>query len=114
MSYGPVKVFTCSIASAATLSGEVDLGHAWFAAYLEIASMTSNSQHFIQAASSRGGTYRRVKLQPVSATVQSVDWSVASSASSCFVPLPAGLQFMKVETTATADSGQSYTIVCAL
>lgn len=112
MSFGPVKVFTVTMASAGTLSSEADLGHACQYAYLEIISMTSNSQHHIQAAASTGGTYRRVKLQPVSATVQTVDWAVASAASTAFVPLPPGLQYVKVETTATVDNGCNYRIVC--
>lgn len=114
MSFGPVKVFTCSVASAATLSGEVDLGKDWRSVYLEIASMTSNSQHHIQAAASSGGTYRRVKVANVSTgTVQTLDFAVASTATSTFIKIPVdGLQYVKVELTATADSGQSYRIVC--
>ena len=116
MSYGIVKVFTVTMASAGTLSSECYLGKSWGNAYLEIKSMNSNTQHHIQAAaaaSSSGGVYRRVKLVPVSATVQTTDWYVASAASSAFVPLPAGLQYLKIEKAATVDNGATYSIVCS-
>lgn len=113
MSYGPYAVFTQTIASAATLSSEFDVGRSWKRVYLETTSMTSNSQIHIQAAATSGGTYRRVKIHdPGSATV-SVDFAVASAATSHMMPVPTGFRYYKVETTATMDSGQSFNLVCS-
>jgi len=117
MSYGPVKVFTVTMASGGTLSSEANLGQAWDCAYLEIASMNSNAQHHIQAAVSAGGTYRRVTVVPVTMSTQAaalVVWNVHSSCSNHIVPLPRGLQFVKVETDVTVDNGQTYKIICGL
>lgn len=116
MSYGPVKVFSTTIASGATLSSEVNLGQAWNVAYLEIASMTSNAQHHIQAAATSGGTYRRVTVNPVTMTTQAaalVVWQVHSSVTSHMVPIPPGLQYVKVETDVSMAGGQAYRILCA-
>lgn len=113
MSYGPVKVFTVTMASAGTLSSEADLKQSWQTVYLEIPSMTSNSQIHLQAARTSGGTYRRVVLPLLTtASIQTLTFSVQSTSTSRMVLIPPGLQYLKVETTATCDSGETFRFIC--
>jgi hypothetical protein len=113
MSYGPYAVFTASVASGATASSAVDLGRSWFANYLVVPSMTSNSQLHLKASETLDGTYRRVKHPPVnSATVAVNEFTILSANTGCIVPMPSGLRYVQVETTATVDGGCSFTILC--
>jgi hypothetical protein len=113
MGHGADQIFSVSIASGATLSGAADLGRAWGRVYLEIRSMISNSQHYIQG-SSDNSTFRRVYFDSLnSSTVGTNLYVIASAVSNGIVPAPPGIQYLKVETTATADSGQTYKIICS-
>jgi hypothetical protein len=47
-----------------------------------------------------------------SATVANNTYTILSSVTNAIVPIPAGLRYVKVERTATADSGHSYVILC--
>lgn len=103
--YAPYVV---TIAAGATLTAEIDLGGSWNTVYLEIPTLTSNSQHHIQAAfanSAAGGTYRRVYHPPInSATSSSTPFAISSQSTNCLVPIPGGLRFVKIETTASVAS----------
>jgi hypothetical protein len=111
--YGSYLAFTTTVASAATASSAIDLGGAYGNCYLAIQSMTSNSQLHIQASDKLDGTYSRVQHFPInSATVANNTYTILSSVTNAIVPIPAGLRYVKVERTATADSGHSYVILC--
>lgn len=114
MAHGPNAVYTTTIASGATLSSAVPLGRSYKTAYLEIQSMISNSQIHIQGANAAGGTYRRVYF-PLANSASPVGnpFAINSALSSAIVPLPNGIQFLKVETTATCDSGATFKIICS-
>lgn len=113
MSYGPNAVYTLSMASGATLTGAVDLGRAWINNLLVIQSMNSNSQIHLQGSDSLTGTYRRIKHPTInSSTVGTNDYTIHSSASNAIVPIPAGVRFLKVETTATVDNGCIFKVIC--
>jgi hypothetical protein len=101
------------MASFSTLTGEIDLGHAWSQVFLEIPSMISNTQLHIQAAYTSGGTYRRVKQPPLnSSTVGTNDFAIVSGATNCMVPIPSGLRYIKVEATATVSFTASFNVIC--
>jgi hypothetical protein len=106
--YG-VSVFPVTIASAGTLSSEIDLGGRWDNTSLIIPTMASNSQIHFQAATTSGGTYRRVYDKTLGTPA---DFSVLSGVTSRIVSVPVGFRYVKVETTATMDSGQSFEIIC--
>lgn len=113
MSHGAYAAYSKSVASGATSTSAIDLQKAWNNVYLAIQSMTSNSQLHIQASDSETGTFRRVTHPLInSSTVALNTLTILSSVTSAIVPLPTGLRFMKIEQTATADSGQAYTILC--
>lgn len=114
MSYGPYRVYTASMASGGTLTGEVNVGRVFENIYLMIPTMTSNTQLYIQASDVTGGTYRRI-WQPVinSSTVGTNLFAVPSAVTNGMIPLPNGFQYMKVESTATVDGGVTFQIFCA-
>lgn len=114
MSYGPNAVFELTMTSGATLTTERDLGRSWKNVYLSYGSLTSNTQMHIQASEVSGGTYRRVYHPSINnASVQTnAVFAIGSSVTSAFVPIPNGLKYVKVETTATMDSGYLFKIVC--
>jgi hypothetical protein len=114
MSHGPLSVFYKTIASAATKSSEFDLARAWKTVYLEIPSMTSNTQIHIQAANESGGTYRRVYHPAVNSSAAQVNvFAITSSVTGCMVPIPNGFRYLKVETTATVDNGATFRMICS-
>ena len=114
MGHGAISVFTATMASAGTLSSEVNLGRQWEKVYLGVPSMTSNTQLHIKVADVTGGTYRRVKHPMVASTPAAPeDFAIYSAATNCYIPIPNGFQFLKIESTATVDSGTSFKIVCS-
>lgn len=108
-------IFSMTVASGAVSSAALDLGQHWDYAWLHINSMVSNSQLYLLGSESLTGTYRRV-LHPVlnTATIAAPPtFTVASAVTSAVIPIPAGIRCLKIEQTATADSGQGYTVVCS-
>lgn len=106
-------IYTMTVASGAVSSTAVDLGQNWDSAWLVIKSMVSNSQHYLLASDVLVGVYRRV-LHPIlnTATIAAPPtFTVASALTNGIVPLPTGLRYIKAELTATADSGQSYSVI---
>ena len=117
MSYGPVKVFAATMASAGTTTSEVDLGQGWNSILLEIPTLTSNSVHFIKvsnALSAAGGVYRRLSLSSVqTATIQTNTFTVQSTATNVMVAVPvSGFRYAKVESEVTINDGAIYKFIC--
>ncbi len=113
MSYGPRAVYTQNLASGATLSSALDIGRAWGNVYLEVPTMTSGCDVYLQASDSATGTFRRVYTKVNSATVAN-PWYVLSSITQCFVDMPAGFQHIKIEiTTAMTATSVNFKVHCA-
>lgn len=113
MAHGRYQVFSVVIASGATLSSEVDLGGSFARVYIDPTGAASEVR--FQAAASTGGTYRQVYLpqSPGTSTVQTNAWKVASAISGGMIEGPAGLRFMKVETTASVANGATLKLICS-
>lgn len=117
MGYGVYRPYAATMASAGTLTSEVDVGRIYGSVYLEIPTMNSNTQIHIQAAyatSANGGVYRRLTHPMInSSTVGTNDFAITSGVTSRMVPIPNGFQYYKVESTATVDNGCVFRIICA-
>lgn len=114
MSYGPRAVYTVNLASNTTLTAALNLGRAWQNVYLEIPTMTSGCDIYLQAAASATGTFRRVYMKVNSSSVQANAWGIASSVTQCLVDVPAGFQHIKVEiTTAMTATSVNFNVHCA-
>lgn len=114
MSYGPLSVFTTTMASAGTSTGQVDLARSWKLVYLAVPSMTSNTQIHINAAAEDGATFRYT-YHPMAnaASPTGFRFLINSAVTNAMVPIPNGLRFIKVETTATVDNGCVFKIICS-
>jgi hypothetical protein len=114
MSYGPFAVFTVSMASGGTLSTYADLKRGWANIFLEIPTMTSNTQYYIQGAFSPTDTFRRIKHVVVQTnSIQTNTFTIHSSVTNGLVPMPAGMICFKVETTSTIDNGCTFRLICS-
>lgn len=114
MSYGPIAVYTVTMASGATSTSELDLARSWKTAWLVVPSMASNTQMGIKAATEAGGTYRSVYHPQINSSTVSVNsFAIASSTTSAMVPIPNGFRFIKIHTTATCDSGETFKVICS-
>jgi hypothetical protein len=111
---GPARhfaVYTCTMTSGATLTNQIDLGGAYTNAFLEIPAIT-NSVHFIKAANSDSGTFRRVYNPPLnSATVGANAFAIVSTATNCIVPIPQGLRYLKIESEIAIADGATYRVI---
>lgn len=113
MSYGPLVPFFATMASAGTLTPAVDLQRSWKNVFLEIPTMTSNTQHYIQGSSSNT-TYRRIyHPQQNSPAPVGAAFIVDSAVTNALIPIPAGIRYLKIETTATVNDGAVYRIICS-
>lgn len=118
MAHGAVVVYAATMASAGTLTSEVDLGRNWEKVYVLIPTMTSNTAHFFKVAhvnSAAGGVYRRVVHPAVnSSTVSTLnDFTVGSATTNRAVPFPNGFRYVKIESEVTVNDGATYRIICS-
>lgn len=113
MSYGPLSKFEKTMASGGTSTGAIDLARSWKMVYLEIPSMTSNTQIYINA-SSDDETYRYT-YHPMSnaAAPTGNRFLINSAVTNAMVPIPNGFRYIKVETTATVDGSCLFKVVCS-
>lgn len=110
MGYSPVKVFTVTMTSGTTFSTMIDMGTSYEGYILEVPSMSSGGNIYIQGAEASDGTFRRVYFKATSTTAAPVQ--VLSSVSNALVPIDTRLpQFVRIElSTATADAVYKFRI----
>ena len=112
MSHGPMYSAQITMASGGTLTSELDLGRSWKKVYIDPTGATSEVR--LQAALKAGGTYRQVYQPSInSSTVGANIWKIPSSVSGGLIEMPAGLRFVKVETTATVANGCTFNVICS-
>lgn len=106
--------FPLSMASGATLTNSLDISNSWGSVYLEVPSMTSQTQLFVQAAVSAQGTYRRIAMPTINSSTVAAnnDFTIASAVTSRMVPIPNAFRYIKIESTATVDNGVTFRVIC--
>jgi hypothetical protein len=113
MSHGAIVVYTKSIASNITNTGGIDLSRAWRNVYLEIPTMTSGTDLYLQA-SSNNSTFRRVFQRVNTATAQAAVVSIRSSVTNCLVDIPGGNRYVAIElSTAMTASTATFKLICS-
>lgn len=113
MGQGVNQIFFATMASGGTLSAAFKLQRAFENVFLVVPSFTSNTELYIKASQIETGTYRRITHPAINANPTTInDFTILSSVTSRMVPIPSGFKFLKVETSATIDSGQLFTIIC--
>jgi len=110
---GPITVFDATIASAGTISGEVDLGGAYGKVSLMVPSMISKTTASIQIASESGGTYYDAYYAPTSATAPVPVQVHANVANGAVVELPIHARYIKVKIPSAPVVAAGYKIICS-
>lgn len=107
------RVFPHVLASGVTLSSSYDFGGSFRNVYLEIPTMASGSDFYVQG-SSDGAAFKRV-MHPVvnTSSIQIQTFVIGSAATGKMVPVPAGFRYMKVElSTALTDTTSTFNFIC--
>lgn len=113
MSYGPLTSYSMTIASFATSSSGVDMGRGWKTMYLQIPTMTSQTQLYIQG-SNDNVTFARVYFPLANATAPVASlFNIPSNVTSAIIPIPNGIRYMKVESTAVVSFTASFRVICS-
>lgn len=113
--YSPPTVYTVSMASGATVStGMFTLCRSFHRVYLEVPTMTSGCDIYLQG-SSNGTTFRRIKHPPVNTSAAQVhDWYLASSITQRMVEIPAGFKYIRPElSTAMTATAVDFKLICS-
>lgn len=98
MSWGLSQGFVQTMTSGLTLSPAFNLGRAFENVYLEIPTMVSGTDFYIQVANSAAGSFRRVMHPAINtSSVQINTFVIGSAATNRVVPIPNGQQYYKVE-----------------
>lgn len=112
MSFGPTLTYSVPFASGATSSSQIKMDRSFNGVYLVVPTMTSNTEMYIQG-SDDGTTFRRVFHPSInSSTVSTNKFAIVSGATNCIVPVPNGLKYYIIETSATVDSGCTFKLIC--
>lgn len=108
------KVYTCTFASGATSSSEVDLKRAYDEVYLEYTSGVT-FEIFIQGSRSASGSFKRIYFPPADGTtnVSAIEINSATAgANGAIVPLPHQAPYMKLEAGTSVANGATFYFIC--
>lgn len=113
--YNQASAFSVTLSSGVTLSDQIDLGRGWDNVSLEVPTMTSGTDIYIQAASEDSGTFRRCHHGLTNSLDNPGAINIDSSVTQCFVPLDAvRLRYLKVElSTAMTATAATFKVVCS-
>jgi len=111
MAHGIHNVFLATMASAGTLTSEINLGRSWHRMKIE-SPARSNTTLYVQAANASGGTFRRIYAEG-NATTSPALFQVASNATNVMIPIPAGYQFIKIESQDAISDGAGFKIIAS-
>lgn len=104
------KIFTTTIASAASTAGAVQLGD-WETVLLEVSTMSTNAAISVYG-STDGSTYKAVHERVNTATVQYQALVVQTNTVNCIVPLPKLPPYVQLRCSAVVNGGVSFKIIC--
>jgi hypothetical protein len=113
MSYGPVKVFSGSIASGASTLTSIDVSKSWSRVYVELPTMSTAAELAVYG-SSDGTTFRPVFERVATSSVQYQALVVASGvgANGGVAELAAPLQYLQFRASAVVSGGVALKLVC--
>ena len=112
--YTEAKYFTVTMPSGGTLTSSIDLARGWDSISLEIPSMASGTDIYIQGCRTPGATFRRHHHRPTISNSTPGPYFVNSSITNCFIHLEnVNMKFLAIEhTTAMTATEAVYNIVC--
>lgn len=106
------QINVLTMAAQGTTTNSIDLKQIWKEIYLEVPTMASASDFYIQG-STDDSTFRRI-MQPVPVTtsVQAYDFRIASTVTNRMIPIPANFQFYKIEASTANTAALEFNFVC--
>lgn len=112
---GAQVYFTASMASGASATSEIDLGHSWHQVWVSIPSMASGSDVYFLGTTQSGGTYKRMYHAPTIGVATSTPIYVTSGVTNCIVAMPnLHMRYIKVQlSTATTDTPYTFQVICS-
>lgn len=109
---GPVKVFTKTIASGATVAS-FSVGGGYKAYQLCVPSMASGGDVRLSVSADEGATYKTLYHAPVVNSTTPVLFNIASSISNMIVGVPPlGQHFQVSVTTAATATAYQFSVIC--
>ena len=110
---GAVKAFPVSMATLATLTSAIDVGGSYKRMLIEIPTMVSGTDIYIQGSNKIDGTFRRIyQSESSSGTRTNVPLAFGSAITNCLVGFVPVCQFIKLEfTTAATANAHSFKVV---
>lgn len=113
MSFGPITVYSVStVSAAATITSSFTIPVGCQQAYLEIPTMTSGTDFFLQG-STDGTNFRRIMTcSPTSSAVYLNTFTIASAGTNRISPIPLAAPYMKVELSTAQVTASTYKIIC--
>jgi hypothetical protein len=109
---GPVKVFTKTIASGATVAS-FSVGGGYRAYQLVVPSMASGGDVRLSVSADEGATYKTLYHAPVVNSTAPVLFNIASSISNMIVGVPPlGQHFQVSVTTAATATAYQFSVIC--
>jgi hypothetical protein len=105
--------FSKTMGATATLTSAYDLGRTWRNVSVEIPSMASASDFYIQASVTESGTFRRITHPvPNTSSVQLNDFRISSAVTARIVPIPADYQYIKIEASTMNTAALVFNVIC--
>ena len=113
MSYGPLEPYSITMPSGGTSTASLDIARSWKTIYLEIPSMTSNSELYING--STDNVTFRMTYHPQGAVTApiGVRFLINSAVTNAIVPIPNGVRYIKIESSATINNGCVFKVLCS-
>jgi hypothetical protein len=109
---GPVKAFPVTMTCGATLTSAFDLGGSYGKVMLGIPTNASGS-FYVQASDSATGTFRRLYHAADVDTATPTVLVINSSVSNCYVGIPMGAQFGKIEMSTAPSFALGFKVICS-
>ena len=117
MSYGPIAVFSATIASGASTSDSIKLSRGWKNISVQVGTMSTAMAVAVQNSADGGSTYYNVFKEPVnSATVASYQLFIPSACGTngSVLPVPLdGLNQIRFVGTAVVSGGCGFKVICS-
>ncbi len=116
MSYGVVRPYFSTMTTGATLTSHFDLSErAWDKIYLNVPTMTSGTDLYVQGAALQAGPFRRVHHPVINtSSAQSNTFVIGSLTTNRLVLIPNGIRFIKIEQSeAMTSTANTFYLICS-
>jgi len=111
MSFGPIKVFTVSIASGASTPSTISMDRGYSRVYAEVSSMSTAAALAVYG-STDGTSFRPVFERVNTAPVQYQALVIATNAANGVAPIDCVFPFVQFRASATVTDGVTIKLIC--